>query len=71
MPKTENTLTYRKSHPKDRCSYGVAGVAGIVVFDTRLFADGKPPKTITVSCNLTSPVSKEPKPKATKETKTA
>jgi hypothetical protein len=32
-----------------------------VVFDTRLFAGGKPPKTITVSCNLVAPVAKEQK----------
>jgi hypothetical protein len=62
MAKSEsNTLTFRKNHPKDRCSYGIQGVHGIAVFDTRLFADGKPPKVITVSCNLVAPVAKEPK----------
>jgi hypothetical protein len=54
-----NTLTFRKAHPKDRYSYGIPGVAGIVVFDTRLFANGKAPKTITLDCDLAAP--EEPK----------
>ena len=43
---TNHTLTYRKNHPNGRCSYGVAGVPGIVVFDLKQYADGKPPATI-------------------------
>jgi hypothetical protein len=58
---TTNTLTFRKTHPKNRCSFGVKGVPGIVVFDCGLFADGKPPKTITVDCNLTIPTSNSSK----------
>jgi hypothetical protein len=60
-PTVTNTLSYRKSHPNNRCSFGVPGVAGIVVFDKRLFADGKVPKTITIDCDLAAPVAKEPK----------
>lgn len=48
------TLHYRKDHPKNRCSYGVAGVAGIVVFDKNLFA-GEPPLTITLDVELAQP----------------
>lgn len=33
------TLSYRREHPGNRCSYGIAGVPGIVVFDRGLFAD--------------------------------
>ena len=59
---SNNTLTYRKDHPNDRCSFGIPGVPGIVVFDNRLFAGGKPPKTIVVDCGLATPVAKEPTP---------
>jgi hypothetical protein len=53
---TENkVLTYRRDHPGDRCSYGVAGVPGIVVFDKGLFADGVAPPTITLDCLLALP----------------
>ena len=48
------TLHWRKDHPKNRCSYGVAGVTGIVVFDKNLFA-GEPPLTITVDVELAQP----------------
>ena len=58
-----STLTFRKDHPKDRASYGIAGVPGIVVFDTPLFANGKAPKTITLDCDLAVP--EEPKKKVT------
>jgi hypothetical protein len=61
MPKSENVLVYRKAHPKNRCSYGIPGVTGIVVFDLNLFADGKAPKTLTVNCK---------EPKTAKEAKT-
>jgi hypothetical protein len=46
---------YRRDHPQDRCSYGIAGVSGIVVFDKGLFANGVPPTTITVDCALAQP----------------
>lgn len=59
---TANTLTYRKDHPKDRASYGIAGVPGIVVFDKRLFANGKAPKTITLDCDLATPPDEPTKP---------
>jgi hypothetical protein len=52
-PTANFTLTFRKNHPKGRCSYGVAGAPGIAVFDMRLFANGKAPKTITVDAKLT------------------
>jgi hypothetical protein len=64
MVATNHTLTYRKVHPQGRCSYGVAGVAGIVVFDLKLFADGKPPATIVLDCALALPVAKTSKPVA-------
>ena len=59
---SNNTLTYRKDHPNDRCSFGIPGVPGIVVFDKRIFADGKPPKTIVLDCSLSIPVAKVAKP---------
>jgi len=51
------TLTFRTMHPKNRCSYGVAGNAGIVVFDLNLFAGSDqpgfaPPAIITVDAVL-------------------
>ena len=45
-------LTYRRDHPGDRCSYGIAGNSGIVVFDKGLFVGGVAPATITVDCDL-------------------
>lgn len=53
-------LVYRRDHPKDRCSYGVAGNSGIVVFDKSLFAGGDgegfvPPTTITLDVQLVEP----------------
>lgn len=45
-------LTYRRDHPGDRCSYGIAGNAGIVVFDKGLFKDGVAPPTITLDCEM-------------------
>lgn len=47
-----STLTYRRAHPGGgtlgRCSYGIPGVAGIVVFDVALFLPGTPPATLTL-----------------------
>ena len=61
---TNHTLTYRRTHPGNRASYGIAGVAGIVVFDLKLFADGKPPATVVLDCALAQPVAKAPKAKS-------
>jgi hypothetical protein len=60
------TLVYRRQHPGGgalgRCSYGVPGVAGIVVFDMGLFAPallaangGLPPATITINVAMATP----------------
>lgn len=62
---TNHTLTLRRTHPGNRVSYGVAGVPGLVVVDLKLFADGKPPATITVDCALAVPAESVAKPKAT------
>lgn len=50
-------LTFRRTHPKDRASYGVDGNSGIVVFDQNLMnggdsADFKWPATITLDAAL-------------------
>lgn len=58
---SNNTLTYKRDHPNNRCSYGIPGVPGIVVIDKRLFANGQAPATITVDCALALPVAKAPK----------
>lgn len=54
-----HTLHYRRAHPGGgvlgRCSYGVPGVAGIVVFDVALFLPGAPPATITLNVALATP----------------
>lgn len=50
-----HVLIYRRDHPQNRSSYGIAGVAGIVVFDKGLFADGVPPASITLDCLLALP----------------
>lgn len=53
------TLTFRRNHPGGgplgRCSYGVAGVPGIVVFDLGLFPGGVAPATITLNVTLAEP----------------
>lgn len=54
-PATNNTLVYRRDHPGNRCSYGIAGVSGIVVFDKGLFLDGVAPPTIEMDCALALP----------------
>jgi hypothetical protein len=61
---SNHTLTYRKNHPGNRCSFGIPGVPGIVVFDLKLFANGKPPATIVLDCDLALPVAKASKPVA-------
>ncbi len=52
---TNHVLTYRRDHPQNRCSYGISGVSGIVVFDKGMFLDGNPPATITLDCMLAMP----------------
>jgi hypothetical protein len=58
---SNHTLVFRRNHPQGRCSYGIAGVPGLVGFDLRMFADGKPPKSIVLDCALAVPVAKVPK----------
>jgi len=58
-------LTFKRNHPQDRCSYGVAGNPGIVVFQRGLFVGARPftsntdqgglPGTITLNCELVQP----------------
>lgn len=55
-----NVLVYRRDHPGNRSSYGVAGVPGLVVIHHSLFAgfgtEGfVPPTQIEVSCALSEP----------------
>lgn len=50
-------LTYRREHPGNRCSYGIAGNSGIVVFDKGLIQGSDQPgftmpPTITLDCQL-------------------
>lgn len=50
-------LHYRREHPGNRCSYGIAGNAGIVVFDKGLFqgsdqAGFQAPAVITLDCEM-------------------
>lgn len=54
---TVNTsITYRRDHPGNRCSFGITGVPGIVVFDKGLFADpNNVPTTITLDIPLQLP----------------
>lgn len=60
-PTTNHTLTYRRQHPGNRCSYGIDGVPGLVGFHMSMFADGKAPATITVDVALALPVAKAAK----------
>lgn len=50
---TTTTLHFRRLHPGGgplgRCSFALAGVAGIVVFDCNLFAGGVVPQSITIT----------------------
>jgi hypothetical protein len=52
QPSPNFTLTFRRTHPKNRVSYGVAGVPGLAVFDLALFASKKAPKTLTIDVAL-------------------
>ena len=61
---TNHTLTLKRQHPGNRSSYVIAGVPGLVAFHNNLFADGKPPATITLDCALALPVAKAAKPAA-------
>lgn len=57
------TITFRRNHPGGgslgRCSYGLAGVPGIVVIDLALFPGGVAPATITLDCALATPVARK------------
>lgn len=69
-PVVNLTLTYKRTHPKNRASYGISGVSGLVVVDLNLLqlAEGFPnpvpvttepvvglPTTITVDIPLKTP----------------
>ena len=53
------TLHYRRAHPGGgplgRCSYGIPGVPGIVVFDLGMFVGGIAPATITLPFAMAAP----------------
>jgi hypothetical protein len=59
------TLHFKRNHPQDRASYGIAGVPGIVVIQRGMFAGTTPftsntdlagmPATITLDALLVSP----------------
>lgn len=50
---TNFVLAYRREHPQNRCSFGIAGNPGIVVFDKGLFADpNNIPAHITLDVQL-------------------
>jgi hypothetical protein len=59
------TLVFKRNHPQDRASYGIAGVPGIVVIQRGMFAGTTPftsqtdlagmPATITLDALLASP----------------
>lgn len=56
LPQGPNyTIQYRRDHPGDRCSYGIAGNAGIIVFDKGLFKDGIAPAEIGLTCEMVQP----------------
>lgn len=59
----ETVLQFRRMHPGGgvlgRCSYGIPGVPGIVVFDVALFSDGKPPATITIPFAMAQPTARK------------
>lgn len=60
VPVSNMRLTYRREHPGNRCSYGIAGNSGIVVFDKGLFAGSDQPgftapATITLDCEMVQP----------------
>lgn len=58
-PAATTVLTFRRNHPGGgplgRCSYGKAGVPGIVVFDLGMFPGGIAPQTITIDCAMVEP----------------
>lgn len=64
-PAANYVLTFKRNHPQDRCSYGIAGNPGIVVFQRGLIKGALPftsntdlgglPATITLSCELVQP----------------
>lgn len=60
-PTSNRTLTFRREHPGNWVSFGIAGMPGRVAFKKQLFANGVVPKTITVDCALAVPVVKAAK----------
>lgn len=54
VPTANHDIVFRRDHPQDRCSFGIAGVPGIVVFPKGFFV-GEVPTTITLSCALQAP----------------
>jgi hypothetical protein len=71
------TLTFKRNHPQDRASYGIAGNAGIVVFQRSLFAGAYAPasnddlaglpRVITLDSVMVSPQAKASKSEAAAE----
>lgn len=65
VPSANYALAFRRNHPGNRCSYGIAGNSGIVVFDRGLVAGTVPttsesdlggmPASITMDCELVQP----------------
>lgn len=57
-PQPNYTVMYRRDHPGGgalgRCSFGINGVSGIIVFDKALFA-GAVPSIITMDCEFVQP----------------
>lgn len=57
------TLHYRRAHPGGgplgRCSYGIPGVPGIVVFDLGMFVGGVAPATIVVPFAMATPAARK------------
>jgi hypothetical protein len=59
VPQGNFTITLKRGdHPQNRSSYVVEGQSGNVVFFNTLFANGVPPATITLSCEMVSAVAK-------------
>lgn len=57
------TLFFRRNHPGGgvlgRCSYGLPGVAGIVVFDLGMFEGGIAPATIVLPFAMAAPTARK------------
>ena len=57
------TLHFRRFHPGGgvlgRCSYGIPGVPGIIVFDMGMFPDGKAPATLVLNYTMAQPTARK------------